>query len=124
MPVKKPPQKKAPVKKTPVKKTLPLEEKEESVKTPQLEEVTRTGTTEPDVSAKQGCKATTIVAGQRRVGMSKGITVNLGDYQSARLDCWMEAVVEDDKRIIDTTIGQLSAEIEAYLESEVRKLKE
>jgi hypothetical protein len=47
------------------------------------------------------------------VGLSKGITKNLGDYESARVDCWMSHVVkqadavqalEDMSTLIDETI--------------------
>jgi hypothetical protein len=49
------------------------------------------------------------------VGLSKGITKNLGDYESARVDCWMSSTVEHLKAVdaleemsslIDDTIDQ------------------
>jgi hypothetical protein len=30
------------------------------------------------------------------VGIAKGVTVNMGNYQSARIDCWIIGECEDD----------------------------
>lgn len=73
---------------------------------------------------KTSPKPSTIVSGQRRVGMSKGVTLNLGNYQSARIDAWMEKVVVDDEHSINEAIISISEEIDAVLEMEQNKLEE
>lgn len=40
-------------------------------------------------------RAHSLEKGYRLVGLSKGVTVNLGHYESARIDVWMSVVVED-----------------------------
>ena len=35
-----------------------------------------------------------------KVGLSKGVTLNLGNYESAKFDCWMEAEVLEKERLL------------------------
>lgn len=60
---------------------------------------------------------------QRRIGMSKGMTVNMGDYQSARIDIWMEKLVPDNEREVEKGIAELSKCIDEHLTDEVNELK-
>ena len=50
-----------------------------------------------DHVTKQGERNNTLAVGECRVGCSKGVTLNMGNYQSARIDFWMERVVEDNE---------------------------
>lgn len=37
----------------------------------------------------------------KTIGISKGVTLNMGDFQSLRVDVWLSDSVEDDERIED-----------------------
>lgn len=39
---------------------------------------------------------------KEKIGMSKGVTVNLGDYQSVRVDCWLTTSQENGENIQQT----------------------
>ena len=39
--------------------------------------------------------------GQRSAGMSKGVTLNMGDYQSLRVDCWLSDTVKQGESVED-----------------------
>ena len=39
--------------------------------------------------------------GQRTVGMSKGVTLNMGDYQSLRVDCWLSDAAKPGESVED-----------------------
>lgn len=51
------------------------------------------------------------------VGLSKGITKNLGDFESARVDCWMSAVVplEEGTEALD----EMSELIDSVIDDEL-----
>lgn len=55
------------------------------------------------------------------VGMSKGITKNMGDYESLRVDCWLALSVEpsDDINEVFDTISEI---IDERLEKEVESV--
>lgn len=61
--------------------------------------------------------------GTRRVGVSKGLTVNLGDYNSARMAFWMERVVNDTDADANRAFVEMSKMIEDSLEEEARELR-
>ena len=56
-----------------------------------------------------------------KVGLSKGVTLNLGNYESAKFDCWMEAEVLEKER--DTTLDLFSELIDNRLEQEAKVLE-
>ena len=60
---------------------------------------------------------------QRRIGMSKGMTINMGDYQSARIDVWMERVVPDNDREVEKAYAEISKTLDEHLTDEVNELK-
>ena len=39
--------------------------------------------------------------GHRSAGMSKGVTLNMGDYQSLRVDCWLSDTVKQGESVED-----------------------
>ena len=39
--------------------------------------------------------------GLRSAGMSKGVTLNMGDYQSLRVDCWLSDTVKQGESVED-----------------------
>ena len=61
--------------------------------------------------------------GTRRVGVSKGLTVNLGDYNSARVAFWMERVVPDTDEDFVSAVVEMSQLIEDAIQEEVEELK-
>ena len=56
-----------------------------------------------------------------KVALSKGVTLNLGNYESAKFDCWMEAEVLEKER--DTTLDLFSELIDNRLEQEAKELE-
>jgi hypothetical protein len=58
-----------------------------------------------------------------RIGLSKGMTVNLGNYESAKISVWMERVVENDPHIIDDNMENISNYLDDVLQAEVDELK-
>lgn len=61
--------------------------------------------------------------GTRRVGVSKGVTVNLQNYESARISYWMERVIPDDDAIYMQEILDMGNLIEKLIAEEVAELK-
>ena len=62
--------------------------------------------------------------GQCIVGLSKGITVNLGGYQSARIDCSLTRVARDDDRSIMDELIHISGILDEQLEYETDQLED
>lgn len=71
-----------------------------------------------DHVVKQGSRNNTLVAGEVRVGMSKGATLNMGNYQSARIDFWMERVVEDTQHSVNKAYADMTQELDELIEQE------
>ena len=61
--------------------------------------------------------------GTRRVGVSKGLTINMGDYNSARIAFWMERVVEDTDKAAQAAIVEMSQMVEEALQEEAEELR-
>lgn len=62
--------------------------------------------------------------GKTSVGISKGYTVNLGNYESARISCWMTRICDDNEVAIMDTLGEISQLIDEQIEFETAELKE
>lgn len=61
-----------------------------------------------------------MVQGEVLVRITKSLTKNLGNYNSARIEYGMEKVVPTDKE--QEVIKELSTKIDAYLEDEFNEL--
>ena len=61
-----------------------------------------------------------MVQGEVLVRITKSLTKNLGNYNSARIEYGMEKVVPTDKE--HEVIKELSTKIDAYLEDEFNEL--
>ena len=61
-------------------------------------------------------------AGERKVGMSQGVTINMGNYESAKINIWIEQIIEDSDDIEAKTIANISKRLEEYLKAEVQQL--
>lgn len=61
-----------------------------------------------------------MVQGEVLVRITKSLTKNLGNYNSARIEYGMEKVVPADKE--EEVIKELSTKIDAYLEDEFNEL--
>ena len=48
-------------------------------------------------------------------GMSKGCTLNMGEYESMRVDCWLSDVVREDETVQDA-FARVEAVIDTILE--------
>ena len=55
--------------------------------------------------------------GHAVVGLSKGVTLNMGDFQSARIDVFIQRTVVDD----DDTIRDTLVEIDEILQDEIER---
>lgn len=75
-----------------------------------------------DHVTKQGDRNNTLTAGERRVGMSKGVTLNMGNYQSARYDVWMERVIPDTDRDYAKAVIEMEAVLDEAVKEEAKKL--
>jgi len=65
-----------------------------------------------------------ITEGQVRIGLAKGMTLNMGNYQSARIDAWMERVVPDNDHDINKSISDMSELLDEVVEQEQESLLE
>jgi hypothetical protein len=59
----------------------------------------------------------------RRVGMSKAMTVNMGNFESAKIGVWIERVIPDTDRDEAATITEISSRLDEYLKVEVVELQ-
>ena len=64
----------------------------------------------------------TIQEGKAIVGLSKGLTINLQNYESARINCWISKVTNDDEVSIMDTLVQISGMIDEQLQFEVDEI--
>ena len=57
------------------------------------------------------------------IGMNKGVTVNMGDYQSLRVDVWLSLPLSDnqDRKEISQTHEKLAHYIDMILDEEIDK---
>lgn len=55
------------------------------------------------------------------VGLSKGITKNMGNYQTLRIDCWLATPVDSGKTVGET-LENISEILDTVLADEVEKL--
>lgn len=62
--------------------------------------------------------------GQCIVGLTKGVTINLGNYQSARIDCSITRVVEDSDNVIMDELINISELLDEQLSYESEQLQE
>ena len=66
----------------------------------------------------------TIQEGKAIVGLSKGLTINLQNYESARVNCWISKVTNDDEVSVMDTLVQISEMIDEQLQYEVDEIEE
>lgn len=64
----------------------------------------------------------TLPEGKAIVGLSKGLTVNLGNYESARVSCWISRVVNDNETEIMDNLVQISDMLDEQIQFEVDEL--
>lgn len=80
---------------------------------------------EPDsVKENRNCPSNMLKKGECIVGLTKGATINLGNYQSARFDVTITRVVNDDEHTILNELVSISDMIDEQLEYETDKLEE
>jgi hypothetical protein len=65
-----------------------------------------------------------IRAGQAIVGLSKGYSINLGNYESAKVSCWISRVSNDDETAIMDNLAEISGLLDEQLEFEIAELGE
>lgn len=64
----------------------------------------------------------TIQEGKSIVGLSKGLTINLGNFESARINCWISRVSNDDETEIMDNLVQISDMLDEQIQYEVDEL--
>jgi hypothetical protein len=57
------------------------------------------------------------------VGLSKGTTINMGNYQSARIDCWVVRACRNDEDTVMKNLGDMSLLIDDQINYESEALK-
>lgn len=57
-----------------------------------------------------------------KIGIKKSFTKNLGNYESAKVEYWLEKEVPDEQE--DFTRQELSLKIDDYLEKELAEIAE
>jgi hypothetical protein len=62
--------------------------------------------------------------GKTLVGLSKGATVNLGNYQSARIDCWISSICDDNQESIQAKLDEISNIIDSNVLAEIQNIKD
>lgn len=63
-------------------------------------------------------------AGEAEIGLSKGLTINLGGYESARVNCWISKVSKDTEVDIMAGMIEISEMIDEQIQFEVEELAE
>ena len=58
-----------------------------------------------------------------KIGLSKGVTVNLGDFQSVRVDCWLTTSLENGENT-QQALDRIGKEIDGRIELEVNKVRD
>jgi hypothetical protein len=56
------------------------------------------------------------------IGLAKGVTLNMGEYQSARIDVFIQRNVKDDDAVILDEINKISEMLNAELERQSAEL--
>jgi hypothetical protein len=60
--------------------------------------------------------------GKSTVGLSKGITINLGNYESARINCWISRTVNEDEKSVMDALADISTMIDEQIEFESQEI--
>lgn len=66
---------------------------------------------------------TGIIKSQRKIGIQKGIVVNMGNYESFRITIWQERYCDDTKEASNKVLAEISDELDELLEAEVDAVK-
>lgn len=83
-----------------------------------------TDITEPEDSPNSN-PATALPMGHTTIGISKGLTLNLGSYQSARINCWISKTIgSDDEKSIMDALADISQLIDEQIEFESTEILE
>ena len=57
-----------------------------------------------------------------KVGISKSVTKNMGNYESAKIEYWLEKECEENEQ--ERVTQELSVAVDDYLQSELNDLME
>jgi hypothetical protein len=116
---------KLPKKKKPLKKTKAVDIKEGKLKVGE-QDVT---INDPEVqdgdtmtALRKSLQETKKQSNLATVGLSMGVTLNVGDYQSARVDLFISRNVPDNEKSIDKAIDEISTKILAEIENQTAQL--
>lgn len=77
-----------------------------------------------DGTNPKGKHLTNVPEGKATVGLSVGITLNMGDYQSARIDVFMQRNVDDDEVSIKDALTEISDLLHEEIERQATILED
>lgn len=60
---------------------------------------------------------------QRKIGMSKQVTVNMGNYNSFKVGIWQERYCEDTEEAANKVLAEMSEEIGELIQAEVDEVR-
>lgn len=58
----------------------------------------------------------------RQIGLNKGCTINMGDYESLRFDCWLSKDIQENESVAEA-VDLISNIIDDVMTQEVERLK-
>ena len=61
--------------------------------------------------------------GEQKIGLSKGVTVNTGNYESARINVWVERIIPEGEKERTKNLQELSEYLDDWLIVESKELK-
>ena len=62
-------------------------------------------------------------SGERKIGLSKSITIPTQPYTNIKVGVWIERIVEDKERETTIALQEMSSYIDSWLEAEIDELK-
>ena len=62
-------------------------------------------------------------ASQRKISVSRGVTINMGNYEFFRVDIRQERYCEDSKEASNKVLAEMSTEIAELIQAEVDEVK-
>ena len=78
----------------------------------------KTGNDSPEIT-----KTMVTGKGERKIGLAKTFTKNMGNYQSAKIGVWMERVVPDNDHDCTINLQEMSKYLDDWLQSEIEELE-
>lgn len=75
---------------------------------------------------ENGCmenRPSTITKGEVRLGLNKGVTLSIGDYEFMRVSAWIERVVDDNERERNSNMNDMSDYLDEFLNAQIEDIR-